>query len=214
MLSVPCTQDEYDVRRWRVHRSGVALRTRRVTAPSKTIVLTGATGYVGGALLPRLTALMAPGVYDIPVLETAFRSVSTNTTPVGAYRGAGRPEATAAIERAMDLFAAELGMDPAEVRRINFVAPFSEPWTSKGGAVYDSGDYPAALQSALDAADYRGLRAEQAARRARGDVRQLGIGHRPLVEATLKSSLTDIALQEIIAGKLTFEEVPAEPAKA
>jgi carbon-monoxide dehydrogenase large subunit len=137
-----------------------------------------------GAFLPSLTVLMAPGVYDIPVLQTSFVSVATNTTPVGAYRGAGRPEATAAIERAVDLFAAELGMDPAEVRRINLVAPFTEPWTSAAGAVYDSGDYPAALQAVLDAADYRGLRAEQAARRERGDVRQLGIGLSVYVEIT------------------------------
>ncbi|RBY82396.1 xanthine dehydrogenase family protein molybdopterin-binding subunit [Geodermatophilus sp. TF02-6] len=137
-----------------------------------------------GALLPSLTALMAPGVYDIPSVETSFVSVVTNTTPVGAYRGAGRPEATAAIERAVDLFAAEIGMDPAEVRRINLVPPFTEPWTSKGGAVYDSGDYPAALEAVLEAADYAGLRAEQAARRERGDVRQLGLGLSTYVEIT------------------------------
>ena len=137
-----------------------------------------------GALLPSLTLLMAPGVYDIPVLETSFQSVVTNTTPVGAYRGAGRPEATAAIERAVDLFAAEIGMDPADVRRKNLVAPFTEPWMSKGGALYDSGDYGAALETVLAAADYAGLRAEQAARRERGDVRQLGIGLSVYVEIT------------------------------
>ena len=97
-----------------------------------------------GALLPSLTVLMAPGVYDIPVLETSFQSVVTNTTPVGAYRGAGRPEATAAIERAVDLFAAEIGMDPAEVRRKNLIAGRSPSrGRSKGGALYDSGDYAA-----------------------------------------------------------------------
>lgn len=137
-----------------------------------------------GALLPSLTLLMAPGVYDIPVLETSFESVVTNTTPIGAYRGAGRPEATAAIERAVDLFAAEIGMDPAEVRRRNLVAPFTEPWMSKGGALYDSGDYAAALDAVLDAAGYADLRAEQAARRERGDVRQLGIGLSVYVEIT------------------------------
>ncbi|MGY1753422.1 xanthine dehydrogenase family protein molybdopterin-binding subunit [Blastococcus sp. SYSU D01042] len=137
-----------------------------------------------GALLPSLTLLMAPGVYDIPVLETSFESVVTNTTPIGAYRGAGRPEATAAIERAVDLFAAEIGMDPAEVRRRNLVAPFTEPWMSKGGALYDSGDYPAALDAVLEAAGYAELRAEQAARRQRGDVRQLGIGLSVYVEIT------------------------------
>jgi aerobic carbon-monoxide dehydrogenase large subunit len=137
-----------------------------------------------GALLPSLTALMAPGVYDIPEVETSFRSVVTTTTPVGAYRGAGRPEATAAIERAVDLFAAELGLDPADVRRRNLIPPFSAPYTSKGGAVYDSGNYPAALEKALEAADYPGSRAEQAARRERGDVRQLGIGLSVYVEIT------------------------------
>ncbi|SOC49557.1 carbon-monoxide dehydrogenase large subunit [Blastococcus aggregatus] len=137
-----------------------------------------------GALLPSLTLLMAPGVYDIPVLETSFQSVVTNTTPIGAYRGAGRPEATAAIERAVDLFAAEIGLDPADVRRKNLVAPFTEPWMSKGGALYDSGDYPAALDAVLEAADYPGLRAEQAARRERGDVRQLGLGLSVYVEIT------------------------------
>jgi carbon-monoxide dehydrogenase large subunit len=137
-----------------------------------------------GALLPSLTSLMAPGVYDIPRLETSFVSVVTNTTPVGAYRGAGRPEATAAVERAVDLYAAELGLDPAEVRRANLILRFTEPHTSVGGAVYDSGDYPGALQAVLDAADYRGLRAEQAARRRRGDVRQLGIGLSVYVEIT------------------------------
>jgi carbon-monoxide dehydrogenase large subunit len=137
-----------------------------------------------GGMLPNLTMLMAPGVYDIPVVEASFVSVVTNTTPVGAYRGAGRPEATAAIERAVDLFAAEIGMDPAEVRRINLVPPFTEPWTSKGGAVYDTGNYPAALQGVLEAADYPALRAEQARRREQGDVRQLGIGLSVYVEIT------------------------------
>jgi carbon-monoxide dehydrogenase large subunit len=137
-----------------------------------------------GALLPSMTVLMAPGVYDIPVLEASFESVVTNTTPVGAYRGAGRPEATAAIERAMDLFAGAIGMDPAEVRRKNLVAPFTEPWRSKGGALYDSGDYGRALDTVLEAAGYAGLRAEQAARRERGDVRQLGIGLSVYVEIT------------------------------
>jgi aerobic carbon-monoxide dehydrogenase large subunit len=137
-----------------------------------------------GAFLPNLTALMAPGVYDIARLDTSLRSVVTNTTPVGAYRGAGRPEATAAVERAVDLFAAEIGMDPAEVRRRNLIPPFPAPRTSTAGAVYDSGNYAGALQAVLEAADYPGLRAEQAARRARGAVRQLGVGVSCYVEIT------------------------------
>jgi aerobic carbon-monoxide dehydrogenase large subunit len=137
-----------------------------------------------GALLPTLTLLMAPAVYDIDRIEGSYVSVVTNTTPVGAYRGAGRPEATAAIERAMDLFAAELGLDPADVRRRNLLPAFTEPLTSKGGATYDSGDYPMALETVLTAADYAGLRREQARRRADGDTRQLGIGLSVYVEIT------------------------------
>jgi carbon-monoxide dehydrogenase large subunit len=137
-----------------------------------------------GALLPTLTLLMAPAVYDIERLQSSFVSVVTNTTPVGAYRGAGRPEATAVIERAMDLFAAEIGMDPAEVRRRNLLPAFTEPYQSKGGATYDSGDYPMALNTVLAAAGYDELRAEQALRRERGDVRQLGIGVSVYVEIT------------------------------
>jgi carbon-monoxide dehydrogenase large subunit len=137
-----------------------------------------------GAVLPTLTLLMAPAVYDIDRLESSFVSVATNTTPLGAYRGAGRPEATAVIERAMDLFAAEIGMDPAEVRRRNLLPAFTVPFTTKGGALYDSGDYPMALDTVLKAADYDGLRREQAARRERGDVVQLGIGISVYVEIT------------------------------
>ena len=137
-----------------------------------------------GAFLPFLTIMMAPGPYAIPRAEAVATSVVTNTTPVGAYRGAGRPEATAAIERAMDLFAAETGLDPAEVRRKNLLPAFTEPHTTAFGAVYDSSDYTAALEAALIAAGYEDLRADQAKRRADGDVVQLGIGLSCYVEIT------------------------------
>ena len=137
-----------------------------------------------GAFLPFLTILMAPGPYAIPRAEAVAKSVVTNTTPVGAYRGAGRPEATAAVERAIDLFAAEIGRDPAEVRRKNLLPKFTEPHTTAFGAVYDSGDYAVALKVALAAAGYEDLRAEQAKRRADGDVVQLGIGLSCYVEIT------------------------------
>jgi carbon-monoxide dehydrogenase large subunit len=103
---------------------------------------------------------------------------------VVAYRGAGRPEATAAIERAMDLFAAEIGMDAAEVRRKNLIPKFDEPHTTVIGQTYDVGDYEVALDKALNAADYTALRAEQARRRSSGDVKQLGIGVSVYVEIT------------------------------
>jgi aerobic carbon-monoxide dehydrogenase large subunit len=137
-----------------------------------------------GAFLPALTILMCPGPYAIGRAEAVATSVVTNTTPVGAYRGAGRPEATAAVERAMDLFAAEIGADPAEVRRKNLLPAFTDPQTTAFGATYDSGDYATALEAALDAAGYADLREEQAKRRASGDVVQLGIGLSCYVEIT------------------------------
>jgi carbon-monoxide dehydrogenase large subunit len=137
-----------------------------------------------GAFLPALTILMTPGPYHIPRAEAYSTSVVTNTTPVGAYRGAGRPEATAAIDRAVDLFAAEAGVDPAEVRRKNLLPTFTEPQTTAFGATYDSGDYVAALEKALQAADYAKLREEQAKRRENRDTLQLGIGLSSYVEIT------------------------------
>jgi carbon-monoxide dehydrogenase large subunit len=137
-----------------------------------------------GAFLPSLTILMTPGPYRIPRAEAVATSVVTSTTPVGAYRGAGRPEATAAIERAIDLFAAAAGMDPAQVRRKNLLPAFTEPHRTAFGALYDSGDYVTALDKALAAAGYADLRAEQARRRAAGDTLQLGIGLSCYVEIT------------------------------
>ena len=137
-----------------------------------------------GAILPFLTMLMTSGPYKIDKAESVAAVVVTNTTPIGAYRGAGRPEATAAIERAIDLFAVEAGVDPAEVRRKNLLPEFTEPHQTKFGALYDTGNYVAALEKALDAAGYQELRTEQAKRRARGDVRQLGIGLASYVEIT------------------------------
>jgi carbon-monoxide dehydrogenase large subunit len=137
-----------------------------------------------GAVLPFLTIMMATGPYEIPNAEAVGVSIATNTTPVGAYRGAGRPEATAALERAFDLFAAEIGMDAAEVRRRNLLPPFTEPHTTAFGATYDSGEYVAALDKALDAAGYDKLRDEQARRRANKDIVQLGIGVACYVEIT------------------------------
>ncbi|MFT3853237.1 MAG: xanthine dehydrogenase family protein molybdopterin-binding subunit [Ilumatobacteraceae bacterium] len=144
----------------------------------------GAFAEMGAILAPFMTRPMASAVYDIPNIECRTTSVVTNTTPITAYRGAGRPEATAAAERIMDMFAAEIGMDPAEVRRKNLIAPFSEPHTTVVGQTYDVGDYVGALDKALAAAGYDELRAEQAARRAAGGTKQLGIGVSTYVEIT------------------------------
>jgi carbon-monoxide dehydrogenase large subunit len=147
-------------------------------------VLADAGAYPHGAWLSGVTVMMAGGAYAIPRVEGTSRSVVTNTTPTHAYRGAGRPEAAAAIERAVDMFAAEISMDPADVRRRNLLRPDAFPYTTASGMEYDSGDYPAALEQVLTAADYPGLRAEQARRRAAGDHLQYGIGLASYVEVT------------------------------
>jgi carbon-monoxide dehydrogenase large subunit len=160
---------------------------------------TGAYPRMSG-FLPFLTSLMAVGPYDIGHVETAARTVVTNTTPISAYRGAGRPEATAAIERAVDLFAAEIGMDPAEVRRRNLVPPDKFPYSTPCGAVYDTGDYVSALDKVLAGADYAGLRAEQARRRERGDVLQLGIGVASYVEITAADAAQGETARLVVNG--------------
>jgi carbon-monoxide dehydrogenase large subunit len=144
----------------------------------------GAFADMGAILAPFMTRPMSSGVYAIPNIECRTTSVVTNTTPTVAYRGAGRPEATAAIERAMDLFAAEVGKDPAEVRRLNLIAKFDQPHTTVIGQTYDVGDYERSLDLALEAAGYAELRAEQARRREAGDPVQLGIGVSIYVEIT------------------------------
>ena len=137
-----------------------------------------------GTILARGTRNMSSGVYDIARIEARVRSVLTNTTPIVAYRGAGRPEATAAIERAMDLVAAELGMDPVDVRRRNLIAEFRAPHRTAIGVEYDVGNYAGALDRVLDAASYAELRREQRSRRERNDDNLLGIGVSAYVEIT------------------------------
>src|SRR5229473_5321006 len=121
------------------------------------------------------------GAYDIPAVHLSADLVFTNKAPTDAYRGAGRPEATYIIERAVDLLARELGKDPAEVRRLNFIKPEQFPYKSPAGAVYDSGNYEAALDKALGLVNYQGLRAEQAQKRAQGKL--MGIGLSSYIEA-------------------------------
>jgi aerobic carbon-monoxide dehydrogenase large subunit len=151
----------------------------------KVRVIADCGAYPGDAvLMPFLTGQMASGVYRVPRVDFAYRAVVTNTTPIGAYRGAGRPEATALIERAMDQLAARLDLDPAELRRRNFIPPDDFPHQTVAGARYDSGEYAQALERVLAAAGYDDLRAEQARRRQNGGVRQLGIGLCAYVELT------------------------------
>jgi carbon-monoxide dehydrogenase large subunit len=144
--------------------------------------------YPIAAFLPTTTQEMLTGVYAIRDVACRGRAVVTNATPIGPYRGAGRPEATALIERAIDLVAAELEMDPVEVRRRNLIPADAFPYETASGEHYDVGDYGEALDVALRIADYEGLRADQEARRRRGDHVALGIGVSTYVEVTSFSS--------------------------
>src|SRR5262249_35807622 len=135
--------------------------------------------YVGSMTLPMLS-----GPYTIPAIRARIRSVLTNATPTAPLRGAGRPEAAALLERTLDLLAAELDLDPVAVRRRNLIDPASFPYRTAVGSVYDSGEYERALDRALMLVDVTGARAEQAARRARGDRRLLGVGVACYVEIT------------------------------
>jgi carbon-monoxide dehydrogenase large subunit len=126
--------------------------------------------------VPLLGAFMYNSIYKFPAYKFVCTGVFTNTTKTDAYRGAGRPEATYAIERVMDELAAELGRDPLDLRRQNWIRHEEFPFTSVCGLVYDSGDYDKATDKAMQLLGYDALRAEQAARRASNDPVQLGIG--------------------------------------
>jgi len=147
-------------------------------------VIGDAGAYPGqGAGMPVYTGQMSGGAYDFKKVRFRARTAATNTTVISSYRGAGRPEAVSLIERAMDMLAVELAIDPAELRRRNLVTgPF--PHTTPTGVTYDSGDYRCTLDMALEAAGYSSLRREQMARRERGDRVQLGIGISSYVEVT------------------------------
>ncbi|MEW9528685.1 xanthine dehydrogenase family protein molybdopterin-binding subunit [Microbispora sp. NPDC049125] len=129
-----------------------------------------------GVGLPMQTAWMATGPYGTPRVHATVRSVLTNTMVTYPYRGAGRPEATIALERSMDMLARRLGMDPAELRRRNFIPPESFPYDTPTGRRYDSGDYAGALDLALKTLGYDGWRAAQARRRTDPQTLPLGIG--------------------------------------
>jgi len=156
-----------------------------------------------GAALPGFTMLLSSGVYDIPKIRVRTRTALTNTTIVSAYRGAGRPEAISMIERAMDMLAVELDLDPAELRRRNFIRG-DFPFTTAAGATYDSGDYARALDVALEAVGYQELRRDQQARRDRVDRVQLGVGISSYVEMTAVQLTSEFGFARVSAdGSIT-----------
>jgi carbon-monoxide dehydrogenase large subunit len=182
MVSMPSGRGQ------RQHVTIGGTRDGRITAYQLTVLQDAGAYPMMGAILPRLTMRMLTGVYEIDNVGFSSESVATNTASVTSYRGAGRPEATAAIERSIDFFAAEIGLDPAEVRRRNVVPRFLDGYRTGIGTQYDVGDYAQALQRVLGAADYDALRAEQARRRAAGDTLLMGIGLSVYVEVTAGAS--------------------------
>ena len=148
-------------------------------------LIADAGAYPGlGAWLPTFTGMMLSGVYQIPRIDYRAESVVTSLTPIHAYRGAGRPEAAQLVERAIDLLAGRLEVDPVELRRRNFIPSMAFPLKTAAGAAYDSGEYERALDRALEIAGYDALRREQAQRRAQRDGKLLGIGISVYVEVT------------------------------
>ncbi len=182
-----------------------ATRDGRITS-LRVLATQDAGAYpVYGAYMPNFTQRMASGPYDIPRIEFRWRSAVTNTTPVHAYRGAGRPEATVDLERIIDMLAAELGMDPVELRRRNFIQPDQFPHTTATGELYDSGDYGAALDRAVELAGYASLRDEQRRRREAADRRQIGIGIGSYVEVTAPGGRKDWGRVEVAeSGTVTI----------
>ncbi|CAB5014630.1 MAG: molybdopterin-dependent oxidoreductase [Actinobacteria bacterium] len=151
--------------------------------------------------VPLLGMFMYPAIYKMDSYDFTCTGVFTNKTPTDAYRGAGRPEATYAIERIIDELAAEIGMEPMELRKKNWIAHEEFPYTTVAGLTYDTGNYEAATEKALAMFDYDGLRAEQAQRRASGDPVQLGIGISTFTEMCgLAPSRTLGALKYVAGG--------------
>jgi carbon-monoxide dehydrogenase large subunit len=152
---------------------------------------------VSGHLMPRNTGALSPGAYHIPRVHWEMDAVATTTTPIASYRGAGRPEAAALIERMVDLFAAEIGTDPVEVRRVNLIRADEFPYTSATGLQYDTGDYAHVLDLALAAAGYDEVRAEQNKARAAGDPVQIGVGVATFVDRTAALADTSYGAAEL-----------------
>ncbi len=156
------------------------------------------------------------GVYATPLVEVASRSMFTNTTPVGAYRGAGRPEGNYYMERLVDTAAHEMGIDRVELRRRNHIRPEQIPYTAPSSMVYDSGDFPALLEEALAAADWDGFAARRAESRRQGKRRGIGIGHYLEVTAPANKEMGGISFDPdggvtITTGTLDYGQGHASP---
>lgn len=144
---------------------------------------------------------MIPGVYPFEAVHIRVRGAFTNTAPVDAYRGAGRPEAAYCLERMVDFAAAELGVDPAELRRRNFISPEAMPYRTATGNVYDTGDFGATLEAALGRADQAGFEARRAEAKARGKLR--GFGFASYIEACSGGGPEEATIEMAADGSVT-----------
>jgi carbon-monoxide dehydrogenase large subunit len=180
--------------RGHVHDVELGLKRDGTITGLRVFTTAEAGAYAGiGAFLPFFTQMMAANVYVVPKVEYNWQAVVTNTTPVAAYRGAGRPEAIHMMERVLDIAADELGIDPVEIRRKNFIPPEAFPYMPNTGlgATYDTGEYNKALDAVLEHAGYDQLRAEQQQRRGNnGDRKLMGIGVASYLEISAPMVLT------------------------
>ena len=156
------------------------------------------------------------GVYRTPLVEVTSRSVFTNTTPVGAYRGAGRPEGNYYMERLVDAAALEMGIDRLELRRRNHIRPEQMPYAAPSGMVYDSGDFPALMERAVALADWDGFAARRADSRRRGKLRGLGLGQYLEVTAPASREMAAITFDAdggvtVTTGTLDYGQGHASP---
>jgi len=156
------------------------------------------------------------GVYATPLIEVSTKCMFTNTTPVGAYRGAGRPEGNYYMERLVETAAREIGIDRIELRRRNHIQPEQMPYKAPSGMLYDCGEFPAVMEKALLAANWDGYAARQEATRVRGKVRGRGIGHYLEVTADAGNEMGGIRFEAdgtvtIITGTLDYGQGHASP---
>src|SRR2546423_8694875 len=161
-----------------IQAGGVAARRDGTVLGIRVQLYANLGAYLGlvGPGVPLLGAFMYGGIYKFPAYRLTCTGVFTNTTFTDAYRGAGRPEATYALERIMDELAVELDLDPLELRRRSWIGEDEFPYSTSAGLTYDSGDYAAATDRATALLGYDELRREQATRRASNDPVQLGLG--------------------------------------
>ncbi len=156
------------------------------------------------------------GQYRTPLIEVAIRTVFTNTTPIGPYRGAGRPEGNYYMERLVDLAAAKTGIDRVELRKRNHIRPEEMPWSAPSGMVYDSGEFAAQMDKALALADWNGFETRRAESRARGRLRGRGIGAFLEVTAPPQKEMGGIRFGKdgtvtIVTGTLDYGQGHASP---